>query len=349
MRAARVAAAALAVLAACGDSSPAPGEVARREEVDIAGVRAVRIRYGSTDVEGDGSTVGALVAVPVGEPPEGGWPIVAYAHGTTGNADDCAPSDDPTLAAVDVALRSLAGAGFVAVATDYEGIGTSGPHPYLNGPSEVRAIVDSVRAARAVVPDAGRRWAVLGYSQGGHAALWAAEVAGADAPELQLLGVAAQAPVTDPAQLVPAGELTAALLVAGWVASTPEFDEDELLTEAGRQAVDDAEDVCTVDVDDADLVADAGLAAFDTYLAANAVGSRPATAPILVLQGTADPLVRPEVTEQAVGRYCAAGATVELRTYDGADHRSVLESTPDALAWLINRFAGVVPTSSCGV
>ena len=349
MRAACVAAAALAVLVACGDPPPAPGEVSQREEVDIAGVRALRIRYGSIDVAGDPSTVGALVAVPAGDPPAGGWPVVAYAHATTGNADVCAPSDDPALAGVDVALRSLAGAGFVAVATDYEGIGTSGPHPYLNGPSEVRALVDSVRAARSVVPDTGRRWAVLGYSQGGHAALWAAEVAGDDAPELQLLGVAAQAPVTDPAQLVPAGELTAALLVAGWAASTPDFDEDELLTEAGRQAVEEAEEVCTVDVGDAALVADAGTAAFDGYLADNAVGRRPATVPVLVLQGTADPLVRPEVTEEAVGRSCATGATVELRTYDGADHRTVLESTPDALGWLIDRFAGVAPATTCGV
>lgn len=342
-------AAALALVAACGDPSPAPGEVSRREEVDIGGVRALRIRYGSTDVEGDGSTVGALVVAPAGEPPAEGWPIVAYAHGTTGSADDCAPSEEPTLAGVDGALRALAGAGFVAVATDYEGIGTSGPHPYLNGSSEARAIADSVRAARAVVPDAGTRWAVLGYSQGGHAALWAAEVAGAAAPELELVGAAAQAPVTDPAQLVAAAELTAALLVVGWVASTPDLDEDEVLTDAGRQAVDDAEEVCTVDIADPDLVADAGIAAFDAYLAENAVGNRPPTVPVLVLQGTADPLVRADITAEAVRRYCTAGATVDLRVLAGADHLTVLESTPDALVWLADRFAGAPPPSTCGV
>src|SRR5688572_10886009 len=123
------------LLAACGDDNPAPGEVADREEIDLGGTPGVRIRYGSTDVEGDGSTVGGLLAVPAGAPPPGGWPIVAYAHGTTGNADDCAPSDDPTLAGVGSAVAALAAAGFVVVATDYEGIGTDGPHPYLNGPS----------------------------------------------------------------------------------------------------------------------------------------------------------------------------------------------------------------------
>jgi alpha-beta hydrolase superfamily lysophospholipase len=348
VRAARVAAVVVALVAACGDPSPDPGEVARQEEVDIGGVRAVRIRYGSIDVEGDGSTVGGLVVVPAGEPPAEGWPIVAYAHGTTGSADDCAPSEDPTLASVDAALRSLAGAGFVAVATDYEGIGTSGPHPYLNGRSEARALADAARAARRVVPDAGTRWAVLGYSQGGHAAMWAAEVAADDAPELQLVGAAAQAPVTDPAQLVHGGLGITALLVAGWVASSPDLDDDEALTEAGRRAVEDAEDVCTVEVDDPNLVVD--TAGFEAYLADNVVGQRPATVPVLVLQGTSDPLTHPDTTEQAVERSCAAGTTVELRTYDGADHLTVVErSTPDALAWLAERFAGAPPTSTCAV
>jgi alpha-beta hydrolase superfamily lysophospholipase len=344
VRAARVAVVAVALLAACGGPTPDPGEVTRQEEVDLGGVRALRIRYGSIDVEGDGSTVGALVAVPSGEPPAEGWPIVAYAHGTTGNADDCAPSDDPTLAAVDAALRSLAGAGFVAVATDYEGIGTSGPHPYLNGRSEAQAIVDSVRAARNVVPEAGTRWAVLGYSQGGHAALWAGQVAAL--PEL--VGVVAQAPVTDPSQLLAARELTAALVVAGWVASTPELDEDAALTDTGRQAVDDAEEVCTVEIGDGELVVD--TAGLDAYLAGNVVGNQPATAPVLILQGSADPLVEAAVTAQAVDRYCAAGATVELRTYTGADHLSVVDqSTSDALSWLRDRFAGAPPASSCAV
>ena len=350
MSAARLALAGLLLAAACGGPPPDPGEVADREDVDLGGVTGVRIRYGSIDVEGDGSSVGGLVAIPAGAPPQGGWPVVAYAHGTTGNADGCAPSDDPSLAGVDGALGALAGAGFVAVATDYEGIGTDGPHPYLHGPSEARAVVDSVRAARVVVPEAGPRWAVLGYSQGGHAALWAAQLGGELAPELELLGAAALAPATEPAELVAAGgPRVAAITVAGWVAATPDLDEDDVLTEAGQQAVEDAEEQCGVDPGDAALVTDAGTAGFDAYLAENATGNGPVPVPVLVLQGTDDPLVRAEVTRRTVDRICASGGTVELREYPGAEHISIVEAaTPEAVAWLADRFAGVPPPSTCG-
>jgi dipeptidyl aminopeptidase/acylaminoacyl peptidase len=82
-------------------------------------------------------------------------------------------------------------------ATDYPGLGTNGIHPYLIGESEGRAVLDSVRAARDL-PDSGAtdRFAVWGHSQGGHAALYAGELAARDAPELKLVGVAAAAPAT---------------------------------------------------------------------------------------------------------------------------------------------------------
>ena len=39
--------------------------------------------------------------------------------------------------------------GYAIAATDYPGLGTPGPHPYLVGDSEARAVIDSVRAARS--------------------------------------------------------------------------------------------------------------------------------------------------------------------------------------------------------
>ena len=337
----------LAPLAGCGDD-PSPGEVVDREEIDLDGTPALRIRYGSIDVEGDASSVGGLLAVPAGPAPPGGWPIVAYAHGTTGNADDCAPSDDPTLAGVGTALVALASAGFVAGATDYEGIGPEGPHPYLNGRSAARALVDAVRAARSAVPDAGPRWAVLGYSQGGHAALWAAEVAAALAPELELVGAAALAPAADPGALVAVGLAdTQALVVAGWLASDPDVDEDDVLTDIGKEAVEAAEETCDVDIT-GPLLNDAGMAGLAAYAAENTAGSQPVTVPVLVTQGTDDALVSPDVTRAAVARTCALGGTVELREYDGADHLTIVpESTPDAIAWLADRFAGAPAASTC--
>ena len=337
----------LSLLAACGGDDAAPGEVVEQEEIDLAGTPALRIRYGSVDVEGDASTVGGLLVVPPGEAPPGGWPVVAYAHGTTGSADDCAPSDDPSRAGVAEAMTALAAGGFVAVATDYEGIGTDGAHPYLNGQSEARAVVDAVRAARALTPDAGARWGVLGYSQGGHAALWTAQLADELAPELDLVGAVALAPAVDPAALVAvAGPNTEALLAAGWVASDPDVDTDEMLTDAGKDAVDAAEDACIVEAD-APLLTEAGTAGLAAYAAANATGTQPLTVPVFVALGTGDQLTTPEVIRAAVDRACALGGTVAVREYD-ADHLTLVgDATPEAIAWLADRFAGGPPPTIC--
>ena len=87
--------------------------------------------------------------------------------------------------------------GAVVAATDYPGLGTPGPHPYLVGDSEARAVIDSVRAARSL-PNvgSGNSFAVWGHSQGGQASLYTGLIAKTYAPELNLVGVAAAAPAT---------------------------------------------------------------------------------------------------------------------------------------------------------
>jgi acetyl esterase/lipase len=356
VRRAGVAAAAIAaLLGGCGDDDVGPppptGVVGEQDTVRHDGREVERIVYGSVDVRGRPSVVGALLAVPPGDPPADGWPILAYAHGTTGSADDCAPSEDPELVGVGDAVLTLAAEGYVTVATDYEGIGTPGGHPYLHGGSEARAIVDSVRAARDVVPATNGRFAVVGHSQGGHAAVWTAQLEGELDPddELDLVGVVAQAGAADPADLLRrGGPAVESLLAAGWLTVEPDLDATTVLTAAGRQAVDDVEDDCTFDARD-DVVAPDGREAFDAYLAANVAGGTAVAAPVLVAHGDLDGLVPPAVAEALADRLCDQGASVDLRVYDGADHLSVFgQSAPDVLAWLADRFAGEPAPSTCG-
>ena len=110
----------------------------------------------------------------------------------------CAVAGDFLVSARIQGLRSFVRNGYVVAATDYPGLGTEGPHPYLVGTSEARAVIDSVRVA-AGLPGAGggKKFLVWGHSQGGHAALFTGIVAKAYAPQLELLGVAAAAPATD--------------------------------------------------------------------------------------------------------------------------------------------------------
>ena len=92
----------------------------------------------------------------------------------------------------------------IVAATDYQGLGTPGSSPYLVGHSEAQGVLDAARAARNLVGDAASNTVVvLGYSQGGQAALFAGQIAQSYAPELYLAGVAAVAPVTSLTELAP--------------------------------------------------------------------------------------------------------------------------------------------------
>ncbi len=162
---------------------------------------ATTVIYRSRAIDGSPSVVSGDVLLPKGTPPAGGWPVVAWGHVTTGAGDGCAPTnatvgeaefERKTRSAV-VAQRLLQ-RGIAVARTDYEGIGTPGPHPYLVGRSLARSMVDMVRAARALSPTVGRSYLAAGHSEGGVAALWTGYLGPQIAPELRLRGVAAVAP-----------------------------------------------------------------------------------------------------------------------------------------------------------
>ena len=156
-----------------------------------AGAKAHRVLYRSTEPDGSPIAVSGVVIIPSGSPPPGGWPIVAWAHPTSGIVPRCAPSLAIFLFQQIAGSKTLLEHGYAIAATDYPGLGTAGPHPYLVGESEARAVIDSVRAARSFPGlENSSRFVVWGHSQGGQAALFTGMIAKRYAPELQLLGVA---------------------------------------------------------------------------------------------------------------------------------------------------------------
>ena len=132
------------------DVAGPPGRIIRTEPLSgaPAGAEASRILYVSTDHHGKLVAVSGVIVVPSGPVPEGGRPVYAWAHPTTGISDRCAPSLNPDVLEKIHGLEGLLAKGMVVVATDYPGLGTPGPHPYLVGESEGHSILDSVRAAR---------------------------------------------------------------------------------------------------------------------------------------------------------------------------------------------------------
>ena len=129
---------------------------------------AYGVLYRSTGLKGEPIAVSGAIIISAGQPPPGGRPIVAWAHPTTGIVPRCAPSLALFLFQQIQGLREMMRRGYIVAATDYPGLGTPGPHPYLVGESEGRAVLDSVRAARALVSaEANNQAAFWGHSQGG--------------------------------------------------------------------------------------------------------------------------------------------------------------------------------------
>jgi pimeloyl-ACP methyl ester carboxylesterase len=204
------------------------------------------VLYRSRDVHGNPIAVSGIIALPKADPPRGGYPVVSWAHGTIGSADDCAPSRDNPKSPAHLwnqhphfLLNQFLQKGWAVVMTDYEGLGTYGRHPYLLGESEARGILDIVRAARKLHPEISARLAIVGHSQGGQAALFGAHHAPTWTPELDLRCVAAMAPashikdlffgVRDINEYRPGFAFTA-LFLTGALGGDPSIQPSEVLT-----------------------------------------------------------------------------------------------------------------------
>jgi acetyl esterase/lipase len=327
------------------------------------------VLYRSTSPEGKKIAVSGVIITPPGAPPQGGWPVVAWAHPTTGIVPRCAPSLAVFIYQQIAGSRPLTEKGYAIAATDYPGLGTMGPHPYLVGVSEARAVIDSVRAARSFPGVNGSRYAVWGHSQGGQAALFTGMISKDYAPELKLLGVAAAAPATDLATLMTddlnstGGRNLTAMTVWSWsffyhvaadsvVAPTVMPVVDRLAEECiespfdiwarGRTAAPLAQEFLTVKNP-------ADIEPWQSLLRRNTPRELPPALPVFLAQGTIDELVRPQVTWTYKDRLCSAGSKVRLVMLRGVGHGLAAAKSADAaVAWMADRFAGRPAPSDCG-
>lgn len=353
-----------------------PGSLLRAEPFTRQipdGATAWRILYTTTLDEGEPTVASGLVVVPDGVGTDGGAPppVVAWAHGTTGYARGCAPSvlDEPFESGAFFLLDDVLARGWALVATDYAGLGTAGPHPYLVGQGEARSVLDAVRAARAL-DDAtlGEQTVVWGHSQGGHAALWTGAVAPAYAPDVPLAGVAALAPASDLTAMVshlenvPGGSVFASYVVAAYDAGYPDADAIEAVRPGARLVVHEMASRClsepgalvsvaeALSMDQPLWTTDPTDGALGERLAEN-VPTGAVEAPLLVAQGASDPLVLPSTQDAYVGERCAAGQPVDYRTYEGRDHVGLVQAdsplAPDLVRWTEARLAGEPPTPTC--
>ncbi|SEM21372.1 Serine aminopeptidase, S33 [Rhodococcus maanshanensis] len=359
-------------------SSPRAGDVLSSAPLANAAVlpsaaRSELITYASQNGAGEPIVVSGTVAIPSGTAPDGGWPVLSWAHGTTGIADTCAPSGDTVDGAVhdyvgmvSATLDQWVENGYVVVQTDYEGMGTPGDHTYLNATSESNAVTDIVRAARHLDPSVGDRWFVGGHSQGGAAAISASDQAVDRAPELTLLGAIAVAPgsgLSQTPQYVASGSQAVApvlsflpITLLGAAAADPAVVPAEIVTPAAEPLMRAARTGCIADVRAAigDIQVNsvirpgADLGPWTDYLAEQEPSNADPKVPVLFAQGTADALVTPAASQVLVKQLCEKGAELDYRTYDGADHRAaVAASRSDAQEFTDALLAGDETRQTC--
>lgn len=361
------------------------GELIERAPMDVsaplreAGTGATRLMYRSQGAGDKAVAVTGFLLRPKGKAPEGGWPVVAWAHGTAGVGADCAPSRRPNLYSgpddhYEQLITRLLKDGYAVVGTDYPGLGFSGrTHGYLQLGPESRSVADSVRAAREVSGDLGEDWFSVGHSQGGAAALGAGELAGGGAGDPHYRGTVSLAPASNldevmkrAAALEPPlpkgwGEGAAYLsyLAVGAHLSDPSAPYAAVLAPRLVRQIPATEELCLSALGehlegldptptalvDADWADNAPLRRF--LAQAHPAHARSA-GPVLLLQGGEDRAVPQRLTDTLRGQLCGLGDTVEYRTYAKADHDELLNTSyRDLSAWLKARLKGDEAPTNC--
>ncbi|HZV20266.1 MAG TPA: alpha/beta fold hydrolase, partial [Hyphomicrobiales bacterium] len=253
--------------------------------------------------------------------------------------------------------------------TDYPGLGTPGPHPYLVGKSEGRAVLDSVRAARELAGTAASsRVGIWGHSQGGQATLYAGLLAKEYAPELDLAGVAVAAPATDLGTLMrddfptPGGKNLLAMTLWSW-SRVFGASLDKVVDPLAMPIIDALANFCLespVDIEPRRLAGAAlqkrfllvnnltEIEPWRSLLAENTIGTLPPSVPVFIAQGAADNTVDPPVTQAYFKKLCGAGSRVRMLILPGVGHGTIaLKSALTAMEWMSQRFAGAPVPSDC--
>ena len=342
-----------------------------------AGATVWRMLFHSTTIYGADEAESGYVIAPPTPAPAGGYPIIAWAHGTSGFAAPCAPSlftdagggSGPYLIP---ALGRYLKAGYVIAAADYQGLGVAdGVHPYLLGASEGMAVLDATRAARQVSGlHTSGTVIIYGHSQGGHAALFAGQMAPSYAPELHVIGVVAAAPATGLSTLMavigaPVGAQFMPFSIPAAYSWTKTYDDlpiNDVFSAAGaRFASTEVTRGCSDQVAAAIVVHHLRPAQVfvqgaedDPVVVAHARANDPGTVrtpvPMLVVQGTADGTVPPALTDSFVTtKACPMGDTVQYLHVKGATHGTVVfEAAPTIVTWMDARLAGEPAPTTCG-
>ncbi len=335
-----------------------PGELIRSEPIDQYNLpyelSAVRILYHSRTANGEDVPVSAVILIPYGKPPAGGWPVIAWAHEFRGAARQCAPSLMKNLGAGPI-LAMYGNLDYAVVATDYSGLGADSGKPVLDMQSNALDVIYSVLAARTAAKEIGTKWVAVGVFQGGLAAVAVAE---SEVRDPNYLGSVATSGVADPQeayQHFAQGPSNRMLLV---LASTvkalyPEFQVSDMLKDTALPAYQRVAQTCGGETEPEftnGMLKPGweGNRFVKEFFSRNTPGQKPAHGPLLVISGEADAAVPAEMSGKTISRMCKLGSRILFLKYPDLDASGVMgASVADQISWIKARFAGYVAPGNC--
>ena len=353
-----------------------PGMLLRQEpltaEQSVPGAaRNIRLLYTSTDGLNGGEpiVVSGGLFIPPGVAPAGGWPLLLWSHGTVGIADKCAPSWTGYVPFHDEHLQTWLDNGYAIVASDYQGLGTEGTHPYLATRPAAFSNLDVIRAVQAADFNLTDAVVIAGQSQGAGAAFATAGHAADYAPDIDIRGVVATGiPYFTPEALIAVQEarpndVVDPMLGYNFLALSmislvePDFSIEDYVSDAALPMARGVADICNRDM--RTKIEEAGLTYNMSFKQSPAEQLKKAFAkmqyptldlpvPVFVGTGSTDRDTPPRMQAGLAKRACAAGTTIEARFYDGFDHLTVLNhSQMDSLPFVAKAFAGDDIAGNC--
>lgn len=330
-----------------------------------------RMTYSSRSGIDDGTTqVTGSVFVPHGNPPGGGYPVVAVAPQVLGTDADCAASQSPDLLGNATVVRTLLEAGNVVFVPDYQGLGalpegSAEYHPYADSTTAGYVIIDGVRAARELVTvPTSTSWAALGSFEGGQA-VWAAnELVDNYGSGMDLVATASLSPLADFQGLADAAMMGTLspdqkLVYIAYLAALHAEHRYDVDLDDYRRGAAQADWDALLSCDTAERLDLAGrippedlmpsgpgaLSALRGYLQKTVLPQGPTSAPMYVIYGGRDPVLPAAWTEQALGRACQMGDVVQIAFWPEDGHRSIQPVA--AAGWLIDRLQSNPSADDC--
>lgn len=331
------------------------------------------ITYRSRGIQSEPIVASGFILLPKGKAPKEGWPILAWAHGTTGVADTCAPSSDYVGGPVHIyqqiaakALNAWLARGYAVVAPDYQGLGTPSGHPYMNAQSQLHTVVDAVRTTHHLKPyKFNKNWYVMGHSQGGAASLAVAAYGQKDAPELNLRGAIALAPggyqyegiaeyVATHSQIDTSVAAFFPIVLLGSEAADPSLVPANLVSPEMVEILNQVRSRCLSELQ-SDLKQapktvfkpNVNLTPLTNYLKKQSIENMIPTVPVMVVQGEKDQLVDSRGTYAYYQQICKMGKPIAFYPLKEGDHRDSLRQSEFLIGNFINSIENKKSLSTC--